>query len=62
MFNPGDKVTYDKGIKKEQGIVHSLSNDDHCFVVYHWGDDSSNYRDCVAVRTYNKYLKKGWLQ
>ena len=61
MFNPGDKVTYDKGIKKEHGIVKCISDDNHCFVVYHWNGNSKNYQDYTAARTDNKYLKKGWI-
>lgn len=61
MFNIGDKVTYYNGFKKESGIVKSIPDENHCFVVYHWDGDSSDYGDYTAEKTRNKDLKKGWL-
>jgi hypothetical protein len=61
MIKIGEKVTYDDGFTKEHGIVKSMSDDNHCFVVYHWHGESSDYRDYSAERTSNKDLKKGWL-
>ena len=61
-MKPGDLVTYVTPFKKERGIVKSLSDDNHVFVVYHCGGDWQNYKDYTAARTAITDLKKGWIQ
>lgn len=59
-FNIGDKVTYITPYKQEKGIVKSISDENHTFVVYKCGEDWGNYNDYTAARTNNKDLKRGW--
>ena len=62
MFNPGDKVTYIKThCPFEHGIVKSISDKDHTFVVYHCNDDWDHYYDYTAARTCNSDLIMGWV-
>ena len=63
-FNVGDKVHYIsfKGSTPENGIVKSLhDDDDKVFVVYHCGDEWSNYKNYTAALTNINQLKKGWI-
>ena len=59
LFIPGQKVTYLP--KKEHGVIKSISDEHHCFVVYHcegkW-EEANNY---TAARTSNDDLANGWL-
>ena len=60
MFKIGDKVTYIKSHKKERGIVKSISDNKHVFVVYHCGDDWKYYKNYTAARTRISDLVLGW--
>jgi hypothetical protein len=57
-FNIGDKVTYLP--TEECGIVKSISDADHVFVVYHCAQEWYNYKDYTAARTKIKDLIMGW--
>lgn len=59
-FKPGDKVTYDNGFKIEKGIVKSLSDDYHVFIVYHWNNEPEKYMNYTAARTRKADIVKGW--
>jgi hypothetical protein len=59
-FNVGDKVTFKTKWKTEKGIVKSLSDDDHVFVVYNCNDDWENYADYTGARTRIIDLVLGW--
>jgi len=59
-FSVGEKVQYITSYKVEKGIVKSISDESHVFVVYHCGDDWDNYRDYTASRTNINYLILGW--
>ena len=61
MFKPGDKVTFVNEYKKEQGLVKSLSDDKHVFVVYHCDDEWDRYFDYTAARTKISDLVPGWI-
>ena len=60
-FEVGQKVTYvpDYG-EKEKGIVKSISDGKHVFVVYNCGEHWENYKDYTAARTRTKDLILGW--
>lgn len=57
----GEKVTYVTPHKTEHGIVKSISDSKHVFVVYHCGGDWDNYQDHTGARTEVKDLVLGWL-
>lgn len=59
-MKPGDKVTYCTPFECEKGIVKSVSDDNHVFVVYHCGDDWDHYYDYTAARTRISDLVEGW--
>lgn len=59
-MKPGDKVTYVTEYKQERGIVKSVSDSDHVFVVYNCGNDWENYKNYTAARTRIVDLVKGW--
>jgi len=59
-FTVGEKVEYISYNKIEKGIVKSISDDYHVFVVYHCGDDWHHYRDYTAARTNITNLSHGW--
>jgi hypothetical protein len=61
QFEPGDRVTYWTRFKTEKGIVKSLSDDNHVFVVYHCADEWDRYQEHTAARTSIYYLVRGWL-
>ena len=56
----GQKVTYVSFGKEEPGIVKSLSDSDHVFVVYHCGGNWDRYFDYTAARTRVSDLRLGW--
>jgi hypothetical protein len=56
----GDSITYHSFNKKENGIVKSISDEKHVFVVYHCGNDWDNYKNYTAARTHIDDLTKGW--
>lgn len=56
----GDKVTYVTPYKKEKGIVKSVPDDRHAFVVYNCEDDWDSYENYTAARTRIEDLKPGW--
>lgn len=60
MLKPGDKVTYTSFSNKERGIVKSVSDRDHVFVVYSCDDNWEHYQDYTAARTRVEDLVKGW--
>ena len=57
----GEKVTYITPFKRQQGIIKSVSDDKHVFVVYSCGGDWDNYKDYTGARTEVKDLVLGWL-
>jgi hypothetical protein len=59
-LQPGDKVTYISFNKKEIGIVKSVPDEDHAFVVYHCAGNWEHYEDYTAARTRVEDLVKGW--
>jgi hypothetical protein len=59
-YEKNDKVTYISFNKSENGIVKSISDNDHVFVVYHCANDWDNYENYTAARTNIKDLIKGW--
>jgi hypothetical protein len=60
-FKPGDRVTYKPPYGRvEQGIVKSLRDDSHVFVVYHCGGNWSDYCSYTAARTHIEDLILGW--
>jgi phospholipase C len=56
----GDKVTYLSRWNAEHGIIKSLSDDEHVFVVYHCDGDWDRYDDYTAARTRTSDLVLGW--
>ena len=56
----GDKVTYHSFEKREKGIVKSISDEKHVFVVYHCNNEWDNYENYTATRTCIDDLTKGW--
>lgn len=59
-LKPGDTVTYNPGHKKEKGIVKSIQDEEHVFVVYNCGGNWDNYENYTAARTPIEDLEKGW--
>jgi hypothetical protein len=57
----GERVTYITPYETEIGIVKSISDEEHVFVVYNCGGDWDNYRDYTAARTKISDLKHGWI-
>ena len=57
----GQNVTYTSVDKVERGIVKSLSDARHVFVVYHCGDNWNIYFDYTAARTRISDLVPGWV-
>lgn len=60
VFHVGDKVTYQLVGKSEHGIVKSLSDADHVFVVYHCAEKWDQYLKYTAARTAISDLVSGW--
>ena len=58
----GDKVTYLSFGKVEHGIVKSISDADHVFVVYHCAGNWDRYFDYTAARTEISDLVLGWVE
>lgn len=59
-FYNGDKVTYHSVGKTEKGIVKSISDENHVFVVYHCNNNWEDYENYTAARTCIEDLTKGW--
>ena len=59
-MKPGDSVTYITEHKKEHGIIKSISDEDHVFVVYNCDNNWTYYQDYTAARTRKKDLVMGW--
>ncbi len=64
-FAPGQRVHYIpfEGCDPEQyenGIVKSVSDENHVFVVYNCGGEWSRYQDYTAARTHISQLRAGW--
>ncbi|MFP4661961.1 MAG: hypothetical protein ACLFPF_07220 [Halanaerobiales bacterium] len=59
-MKPGEKVTYITPYKQEKGIIKSIPDSEHAFVVYNCNEDWDNYRDYTAARTRIEDLKEGW--
>lgn len=57
----GDKVTYVTKNKMERGIIKSIADENHVFVVYNCNDDWKNYRDYTAQKTNVNNLILGWI-
>jgi hypothetical protein len=60
MFKPGDRVTYKTESKSENGVVKSVSDENHVFVVYHCDDGWDRCEEHAAVRTRISDLVMGW--
>jgi hypothetical protein len=58
----GQKVTYRTFGKVEKGIVKSLSDADHVFVVYHCAENWDQYFNYTAERTRIIDLVPGWIE
>lgn len=56
----GDKVHYQRYSFIENGIVKSIADETHAFVVYKWADDPEEYHKYTGVLTALKHLKRGW--
>ena len=56
-LHTGKKVTYLP--KNQKGIVKSLSDENHVFVL-NCNEDWPRYKDYTGARTNIKYLKLGW--
>lgn len=61
VLKPGDKVTYESHGKLEHGIVKSISDQTHMFVVYHCDGKWDEYQNYTAARTCTFDLKPGWI-
>jgi len=60
----GDKVHYTPSYPDpviENGIIKSIPDTEHCFVVYHCGGEWDNYQDYTAAITSNNALQEGWI-
>jgi len=55
----GIKVTYLRD-RKEKGIIKSISDNKHVFVVYNCGGNWDDYKNYIAARTEISDLKLGW--
>lgn len=66
MIEIGDKVHYipfegcDDSIK-ENGIVKSIQDENHCFVVFHWDKRPEEYQNFTGQKTKIKQLQLGWI-
>jgi len=58
----GQRVTYLSFGKVEHGIVKSLSDAEHVFVVYHCAGNWDRYFDYTAARTEINDLVPGWVE
>ena len=56
----GMKVTYVTSHKIQIGIVKSISDENHVFVVYHCAENWDDYENYTAARTRLEDLRKGW--
>lgn len=65
-LKPGDKVTYIPSYAKDdpelwdRGIVKSLNDDLHVFVVYNCNGQWDKYKNYTAARTPVKNLVRSW--
>ena len=60
-MKPGDKVCYVTDYKPpENGVVKSISDTEHVFVVYNCDNDWDNYMNYTVARTRVSDLKQGW--
>lgn len=57
----GERVTYITIGKVEHGIVKSISDADHVFVVYHCDGKWDQYQEYTAARTRIRDLVLGWV-
>ena len=60
-MNIGLKVTYKTKHKKEHGIIKSVSDKDHVFVVFNCDDNWDEYYNYTATRTRKSDLIFGWV-
>ena len=65
QFQPGQKVHYIpfpgcSSDKYENGIVKSVSDHEHVFVVFHCGGEWDRYTEYTAARTNVNQLRAGW--
>jgi len=58
----GQRVTYLSFGKVEHGIVKSISDAEHVFVVYHCDGNWNRYFDYTAARTEICDLVPGWIE
>lgn len=63
IINPkiGDKVTYISFNKKEHGIIKSISDENHVFVVYQCNNNWKEYYNYTAARTRIQDLLIDWV-
>ena len=59
-YKPGDHVTYVTPVNTERGIVKSVPDDEHAFVVYNCAGEWDRYQEYTAARTRVDDLKPGW--
>ena len=45
----------------ENGIVKSISDELHVFVVYHWNEEPENFENYTGARTNIEDLYEGWM-
>lgn len=64
-FQPGDQVHYVPFVGcnpklYQKGIVKSISDDRHLFVVYNCAEEWDRYKEYTAARTSIEQLRSGW--
>lgn len=60
MIKKGDRVTYVGQGVRQRGIVKSVPDARHVFVVYHCGEKWHQYENYAAENTRTAYLLPGW--
>jgi hypothetical protein len=67
IMHPGDTVLYivpqspgNNMPRTQKGIILSIADDEHAFVVYDCGGEWLNYQDYTAAKTNVKQLVLGW--
>lgn len=58
----GQRVTYLSFVKAEHGIIKSISDSEHVFVVYHCDGKWDQYFNYTAARTAISDLVPGWVE
>lgn len=62
IMKPGDTVLFSSHdtSRTRKGIIKSIEDDEHAFVVYECEGEWLNYRDYAAEKTNIKQLVLGW--